>query len=115
MPWKKFELSYIYHSNQLCLAEGVVQTSSDEKLKAHSQVCDWQFLATESPLKIMKNAFYFTSKALSVLKIFKFSSWLFGYVSKWLDEKNIVNFKFYDVTDWLTNNCNTDIVQYLEK
>ena len=31
-----------------------------------------QFLATESPLKMMKNAFYFTSKALFVLKIFKF-------------------------------------------
>ena len=33
-----------------------------------------QFLATESPLKIMKNAFYFTSKALFVLKIFNFLS-----------------------------------------
>ena len=30
-----------------------------------------QFLATESPLKMMKNAFYFTLKALFVLKIFK--------------------------------------------
>ena len=29
-----------------------------------------QFLATESPLKVMKNNFYFTSKALFVLKIF---------------------------------------------
>ena len=33
-----------------------------------------QFLATESPLKMMDNAFYFTSKALFVLKIFKFLS-----------------------------------------
>ena len=33
-----------------------------------------EFLATESPLKMMKNAFYFTSKALFVLKIFKFLS-----------------------------------------
>ena len=31
-----------------------------------------QFLATESPLKMMKNVFYFNSKALFVLKIFKF-------------------------------------------
>ena len=31
-----------------------------------------QFLATGSPLKMMKNAFYFTSKALFVLKILKF-------------------------------------------
>ena len=29
-----------------------------------------QFFTTESPLKMMKNAFYFTSKALFVLKIF---------------------------------------------
>ena len=32
------------------------------------------FLATENPLKMMKNAFYFTLKALFVLKIFKFLS-----------------------------------------
>ena len=31
-----------------------------------------QFLATKSPLKMMKNAVYFTSKALFVLKIFNF-------------------------------------------
>ena len=31
-----------------------------------------QFLVAESPLKMMKNAFYFTPKALFVLKIFKF-------------------------------------------
>ena len=31
-------------------------------------------LATESPLKMMKNAFYFTTKALFVLKTFKFLS-----------------------------------------
>ena len=32
-----------------------------------------QFLTTESPSKMMKNAFYFTLKALFVLKIFDFS------------------------------------------
>ena len=31
-----------------------------------------QFLATESPLKMMNNAFYLISKALFILKIFKF-------------------------------------------
>ena len=31
---------------------------------------------------MMKNAFYFTVKALFVLKIFKFLSWLFGHVEK---------------------------------
>ena len=33
-----------------------------------------QYLASESSLKMMKNAFYFTLKDLSVLKIFKFLS-----------------------------------------
>ena len=33
-----------------------------------------QFLAAESPLQMMKNAFYFMSKALFVLKIFKILS-----------------------------------------
>ena len=44
-----------------------------------------QFLVTESPLTMMKNAFYFTSKALSVLKTLKFLSWLSGNVEKRLD------------------------------
>ena len=33
-----------------------------------------QVLAIESPLKMMKNAFYFTSRALFVLNISKFFS-----------------------------------------
>ena len=64
---------------------------------------------------MMENALYFTSKALFVLKIFKFLSWLFGHVGKQRDEKDMVNLKFYDLTAWLTNNCNTHIAQYLEK
>ena len=54
-----------------------------------------QFLVTESPSKTIKNSFYFTSKALSFLKIFKFLSWLFGHVAKRLDKKDKVNFKFF--------------------
>ena len=64
---------------------------------------------------MMKNAFYLTSNALFILNIFKFLSWLFGHVAKRLDKKDEINFKFYDVTAWLTNNCNTHIAQYLEK
>ena len=56
-------------------------------LKAHSQVLD-SFLATESPLKLMKNAFYMSSKVLFFLKIFTFLSWLFGHVAKGLDKKD---------------------------
>ena len=63
-----------------------------------------QFLATENPLKMMKNTFYFTSKALFILKIFKTAR---------LERSG--NVKFYDVTAWLINNCNTHIAQYLEK
>ena len=43
-----------------------------------------QYLA-ESPLKMMKNAFYFTLRDRFVLKMFKFLSWLFGHVEKQLD------------------------------
>ena len=56
----------------------------------------------------MKNAFCFTLKAIFVLKIFTFLSCLFGYVEKRLDNnKAMVNFKIYDVTDWIKNNFNT--------
>ena len=68
-----------------------------------------KFLAIESPLKMMKNAFHFTLKSLFVLKIFKFLSWLLWTCIKtaWLE--------IYDVTTWLTNNCNAHITQYLKK
>ena len=47
-----------------------------------------QFLATGSPLKMMKNAFYFTLKALFVLKIIKFLPRLFCHAEKQLDWKD---------------------------
>ena len=59
--------------------------------------------------------FYFTTKALFVLKLIKFQSRLFGQVVKRADQKDKVDFKFYDATTWLTNSCNTHIVQYLKK
>ena len=43
-----------------------------------------KFLAIESPLKMMKNAYYFTPRALFVTIAFKFLSWLFGHVAKQL-------------------------------
>ena len=48
----------------------------------------------------MEKTFYFTLKALFVLKIFKFLSWLFGHVKKSLIRG--INFKIYDVTNWKT-------------
>ena len=42
-----------------------------------------QYLANKSSLKMMKNAFYFTFKAVFILKIFTFFlSWHFGHVEK---------------------------------
>ena len=52
-----------------------------------------QFLTTESPLKMMKNAFYFILKTFFALEIFSYLSWLFGYLEKLLDKKAKVNFK----------------------
>ena len=45
----------------------------------------------DSPSKMMKSAFYFILKALFVLKIFKFLSWLFGHVEKtaWLKRSDL--------------------------
>ena len=52
-----------------------------------------QFLTSGNPLKKMKNAFYFMLKALFVLDIFKFLSWVFYYVEKWLYRKAPANIR----------------------
>ena len=67
------------------------------------------FLTTESPLKMMNNAFCFMLEALSILRYLDFcpDCWL---CRKRLDEKAKVNFKIYDVTVWITYNYNTYIV-----
>ena len=48
---------------------------------------------------MVNNAFYFMLKALFILEIITFLSWLFGYVEKRLGDKAMVNCKFYDVAD----------------
>ena len=58
--------------------EREVKISVHFTLKALSNL--GQFLATESALKMMKKTFYFTLKAIFVLKIFKLLSWSFGHV-----------------------------------
>ena len=72
------------------------------------------FMATESPSKMMKNAFYFTLKALFVLEIYKFLFWHLSHAGKLLDRKTKVNIKIYSVTNWIANNCNTRIAWYLK-
>ena len=44
-----------------------------------------QFLAIERTLKMIKNAFYFISNAIFILKIFKYFSLLFGRETTWLE------------------------------
>ena len=61
---------------------------------------------------MMKNTFYFTLKTLFVLKNLCFC---LTFCIKTASVKRSGNFKFYDVTAWLTNNCNTLIAQYVEK
>ena len=56
----------------ICMA---VPLTSDSHLPKNRVIC---FI--ESPLNMIKNAFYFTLKALFFLKILKFLSWLFAHV-----------------------------------
>ena len=51
------------------------------------QEMEFHSIKGASPLKMMKTAFYFTLKALLVLKIFKFLSWIFGHVKNGLIRK----------------------------
>ena len=52
----------------------------------------------------MKNAFYFTLKALSILKLFRFLSWLFGHVKNGLRSKSNQTMKFGQSTRWNMRN-----------
>ena len=60
-----------------CVLKGALST-----LRSETIFGNWK------PFKMMKNAFYFTSKVFSVLKIFTFFSWLFGHAAKRLDKKD---------------------------
>ena len=64
----------------------IIVTEKNTHTHTHTVKCALsslrQFLAIENPLKMIKNAFYFTLRALFVLKIFKFLSCVFGHVAK---------------------------------
>ena len=72
-------------------------------------------LGNWKPFKNDEKYFLFPLKSSFRSQVFKFLSWNFGHVAKRLDLKDQVNVKFYDVTAWLTNSCNTHITKYLEK
>ena len=61
-----------------------------------------QFLVTENPLKIMKNAFYFTFRLFQLFsfpRYLNFCSDFFVHVERRFDKKAKVNLKLYDVTN----------------
>ena len=70
-----------------------------------------QFLATKSPIKMMKNAFCFTVKIIFDLEIFRLFFWILSHVGKLLQQRAKTNFKLYDVTNWIKSNHNTHIVR----
>ena len=58
-------------------------------LNLHSDLPNKYFFSfNQSPLKMLKNAFYFIFKGLFILKIINFLSWLFGHIKKviWLEK-----------------------------
>ena len=93
----KIDLRFVYYNRQSGF-EGLLKDALSGLRR---------FLATENPLKVMKIVFYFAIKALYVLKIFRFLSWIFGQVEKLFDQKDQVDLKIYDVTTRETNNYNT--------
>ena len=59
----------------------------------------------------MKNAFYFTLKALFIHNIFKFCPAFFGPLGQRLDTKARINLKLYEVRNSEPNNFNILIDQ----
>ena len=64
---KIFSINYCYIINYHFLLKGLLSSLR-------------HFLVFENPLKLIKNAFYFTLKVFFILKIFKILSWLFDFV-----------------------------------
>ena len=64
---------------------GKWETDFKVGLSPSKKVCVICF--TERPLKLKRNSFYLILKALFVVKIFKFISWVFGHAGKtaWLE------------------------------
>ena len=108
-PFISYALSLFIHSVNRFVSKKELLTTFKVRLSPSKKIVFICF--NKNPLKKMKNAFCFMLKAHFVIEIFKFLSWHFGYVEKWLDKKA----KIYDITDWTANNYNTYIVQYLKK
>ena len=59
----------------------MMQTNTDTPMKGSLSGLG-QILTIEEPLKMVKNAFYVTSKLLFALKIFKFLPCFFSHIAK---------------------------------
>lgn len=57
-------------------------------------------MASESPQKMMKNGFYFTLKAFSILNIYFFLDFLSMWKKVLTRTSKFMGFKIYDVTTW---------------
>ena len=82
--WKYFTYVIFRGAPNIILLNVTLQSCVSLKSDSHppKKLC---ICFNETTLKMMKNTFYFTLKALFVLKIFKVLSWLFGHVEKRLD------------------------------
>ena len=103
--WNRYIEKYLianvtgFHSfmNTFCITPlhniGILQIKSNYENFLRPLLGLRNFLATESPVKMIKNPSYFTLKAFFVLKIFKLLSWFFSHVEKQLGWKDKINFK----------------------
>ena len=70
-----------------------------------------QIFANWKPLKIWKMLFISSQK---LFLFWRYLSFCFDFLVMYQNSL-IKKIRFYDVTVWLSNNCNTNIAQYLEK
>ena len=82
-----FTVSHNCHS--FCFLNNFLLSSDSASLKSDSHLPKKYYLLQLQPFKNDENAFYFILKAIFVLKIFRFLSWLLGHVEKtaWLERK----------------------------
>ena len=75
-------VQFLQMKQQYCIVKPVIKVN----LKSDSHLPKKNIYFNDSPSKMMKNA-YFILKAICVLKIFKFLSWIFGHAEKttWLE------------------------------
>ena len=115
MNQESFNIDFLKPSNQFSYSRTLESIDEDAgpaqkfDLKQSHHQLHW-FKVGLSPCKVCficlnksplndENAFYFTLKALSVLKKFKFLSWHFCLCGKQLDRETKVNFKISDATN----------------